>query len=160
MGDLADWKLFFLFSLASSFFPSSSLLSLFPPHHPLQFYGGNVHWWNKTYMFCAPSLPSQFSQDLSKEEIHSLLRGCNHLHNYMVEDSWLNVFRPCSFLASAYRTVPFARVISEFSRNLPGVFVFVKEVRPSQELPSQMGVECQPKHWDQSSWFLSKDSGW
>lgn len=96
-------------------------------------------------MFCTPPLPSQFSEGLSKEEIPGLPRARNRLHDCVGEDPQLNVFRPCSFLASAYSTVRFARVIPEFSRNLPGVFVFVKEVRPSQELPSQMGVECQPK---------------
>ena len=160
MGDLANWELFFLFSLASSFFPSSSLPSLFPP----QPRSSSVEEMciDEINLTCSAHLPClhSFHRISPKKKYMVYWEVVIIFHNYVVEDSWLNVFRPCSFLASASSTVPFARVISEFSRNLPGVFVFVKEVRPSQELPSQMGVECQPKHWDQSSWFLSKDSGW
>ena len=82
MGDLANWKLFFLFPL---------------PFSLPQFSGGNVHWWNKPYMFCTPPLPSQFSEGLSKEEIPGLPRARNRLHDCVGEDPQLNVFRPCSF---------------------------------------------------------------
>lgn len=103
MGDSANLKALLLFSPASSLFPPSSLPSLFP---------------SLSLPLSAPAPVEEKCIDesdfTSSAHLHSFQRvspkkkkcvvyqqGHNHLHDYVVEVFWLNVFRLSSVLASA-----------------------------------------------------------